>query len=141
MRRRLDPLTREERSQRMALVKGKDTGPERLVRRALWDLGYRYRLHRSGIPGRPDIVITRLRKVIFVHGCFWHRHVGCSRTRLPKTRVAFWRRKFEGNVIRDRSVRARLAREGWSSLIVWECVAEQRALLERRLRAFLERSA
>jgi DNA mismatch endonuclease (patch repair protein) len=125
----------------MALVKGRDTAPERAVRRALSRLGYRYRLHSPRVPGKPDIVLARLRKVIFVHGCFWHRHRGCARTRVPKTRVSFWERKFEENVVRDRSVRAKLARAGWRSFVVWECVSEKPALLERRLAAFLGRSA
>jgi DNA mismatch endonuclease (patch repair protein) len=141
MPRRLDPLSRLERSHQMALVKGRDTSPERAVRRALSRLGYRYRLHSPRVPGKPDIVLARLRKVIFVHGCFWHRHHGCARTRVPKTRVSFWERKFEENVVRDRSVRAKLARAGWRSLVVWECVSEKPVLLERRLLAFLGRSA
>lgn len=141
MPRRLDPLNRLERSRQMALVKGRDTIPERAVRRAVSRLGYRFRLHSSRVPGKPDIVLAGLRKVILVHGCFWHRHRGCARTRVPKTRVSFWERKFEENVARDRSVRAKLARAGWRSLVVWECVSEQPVLLERRLLAFLRRSA
>lgn len=137
MSRRLDPLTPAQRSRQMALVKGRNTGPELAVRRALSHLGYRFRLHSPRVPGRPDIVLPGLRKVILVHGCFWHRHPGCSRTRVPKSRVAFWTRKFQENVARDRSVRGRLARAGWSSLVIWECMSERPALLERRLLAFL----
>lgn len=139
MSRRLDPLTPKERSQQMALVRGRHTGPELAVRRALSRLGYRYRLHARGVPGRPDIVLPQLRSVILVHGCFWHRHRGCSRTRVPKTRVAFWTSKFAENVTRDRSVRARLARAGWRSLVIWECLSERAQILEARLVAFLER--
>jgi len=134
---RLDPLTKPERSARMALVKGKDTHPELVVRRAVWKLGFRYRLHVPEIPGRPDIVLPRLRSVIFVHGCFWHRHRGCARTRVPKTRMPFWTAKFAENVKRDRAARARLAREGWRSLVIWECVSENAALLNQRLKRFL----
>ena len=121
----------------MALVRGKDTGPELTVRRALSRLGYRYRLHPGNVPGRPDIVIRRLRSAIFVHGCFWHRHSGCARTRVPKSRVEFWRRKFAENVARDRHVRARLRREGWRILVVWECVSEKPGYVEKKLLAFL----
>lgn len=135
--RRLDPLTREERSRQMGLVKCKDTVPELVVRRAVWSLGFRYRLHPPGVPGRPDLVLPRLRKVIFVHGCFWHRHRGCARTRIPKTRVTFWVRKFDGNVARDRSIRTRLARAGWRSLVVWECVSEDPQTLRGLLLDFL----
>lgn len=123
----------------MALVRGRDTRPELAVRRALSRLGYRYRLHPRGVPGRPDIVLPRLRSVVLVHGCFWHRHRGCSRTRVPKTHVAFWTRKFAENVTRDRSVRARLASAGWRSLVIWECVSESAQVLDARLVAFLER--
>ncbi len=133
----LDPLTKRERSARMALVKGKNTRPELVVRRAVWRLGFRYRLHAANVLGKPDIVLPRLRSVIFVHGCFWHRHPGCSRTRVPRTRVSFWTSKFAGNVARDRRVRSRLSRGGWRSLVIWECVSEHRSLLERRLRRFL----
>ena len=134
---RRDPLTKRQRSRQMALVKSKNTGPELAVRRILYRLGYRYRLHPVDIPGRPDIVLRRHRKVIFVHGCFWHRHRGCSRTRTPKTRIRFWRRKFDQNVARDRFVRSALVRDGWKPLIVWECDSENVTVLERRLLRFL----
>jgi len=134
---RLDPLTKEQRSERMGLVKGKNTRPEIVVRKAMWRLGFRYRLHATDVPGKPDIVLPRFRSAIFVHGCFWHRHRGCARTRLPKTRLAFWTAKFAATVARDRTVRARLARAGWRSLLIWECVSEDPRLLDRRLRRFL----
>jgi DNA mismatch endonuclease, patch repair protein len=135
--RRRDPLTKQQRSLQMSLVKSRNTKPEILVRRMVWRLGYRYRLHSRDIPGRPDIVFRRLRKAIFVHGCFWHRHRGCDRTRTPKSRVRFWRQKFEENVVRDRSTYARLLRAGWKVLIIWECIAEEPEALEAQLRSFL----
>lgn len=138
---RLDPLTVKERSERMALVKNRDTVPERVVRKTLFRLGYRYRLHSQGILGRPDIVLPKYGSVIFVHGCFWHRHPGCVRTRTPRSRVAFWTAKFQQNVARDRLVRNTLRREGWKVLVVWECQSEQQSLLERRLLTFLEEKA
>ena len=112
LRARVDPLTREQRSHQMSLVRAKHTRPEKVVRAALTRLGYRYRLHPRNVPGRPDIVIRRLRSAILVHGCFWHRHRGCTRTRMPKTRVDFWSTKFSNNIARDRSVRSQLRRDG-----------------------------
>jgi len=135
--RRHDPLTKRQRSRQMGLVKSKDTWPEIVVRRAVWALGYRYRLHSCDVPGHPDIVLKSLRKAIFVHGCFWHRHRGCPRTRTPKSRTRFWKKKFEENVVRDRSVRARLSRAGWKVLVIWECMSEKPAMLEASLRSFL----
>src|SRR5437870_13346987 len=123
--RRLDPLTREQRSRQMGLGRARDTRPELTVRKALSGLGYRYRLHPKNVPGRPDIVIRRLRSAIFVHGCFWHRHTRCARTRVPKSRVAFWTQKFAENVVRDRRVRARLRGAGWRILVIWECLSEK----------------
>jgi DNA mismatch endonuclease (patch repair protein) len=135
--RRRDPLTKLERSRQMGLVRCKDTRPEMVVRKTLWGMGYRYRLHVKDLPGRPDVVLRALRRVIFVHGCFWHRHIGCARTRTPKTRVEFWRKKFDENVERDRSVRRHLKQAGWNVLVIWECTAEKPSLLEAKLRAFL----
>ena len=138
---RLDPLTKEQRSRQMALVRNRNTRPELAVRRALSRLGFRYRLHPSNVPGRPDIVIRRLRAAIFVHGCFWHRHTGCARTRVPKTRIDFWTRKFNENIVRDRSVRSQLRHEGWRTLVIWECTSEHPQHVEARLSSFLgERS-
>ena len=121
----------------MALVRHKDTAPEMTVRKMLSRLGYRYRLHVADLPGKPDVVFRPRRKAIFVHGCFWHRHRGCARTRTPKTRVEFWTQKFADNVARDRSNRAKLSRAGWSTLVVWECVSEKPRVLERKLLKFL----
>ncbi len=138
---RKDPLTKQERSRQMGLVRSRNTRPEIVVRRAVWRLGYRYRLHSRDVPGRPDIVLKPVKKAIFVHGCFWHRHSGCPRTRTPKSRVRFWTRKFEENVARDKSARARLLRAGWKVLVIWECVSEKPELLEATLRSFLESRA
>lgn len=121
----------------MALVRGTDTKPELVVRRLAHRLGYRFRLHRRDLPGRPDLVFTGRRKAIFVHGCFWHRHPGCKATRVPKTRVQFWQRKFEDNVRRDAAVQQALAEEGWQVLVIWECEVKEATALESRLREFL----
>ncbi len=136
-----DPLTPSERSRQMALVTSRDTKPERAVRQALRLLGVRYRVNSKSLPGTPDIVLAPIRKVIFVHGCFWHRHRGCPRTRLPKTRVAFWSNKFDQNVARDRAARTKLTKSGWKTLVLWECDTEKPALLIRRLRRFLDGAA
>ena len=117
----MDTLTKAERSERMARVKGKDTKPELVVRSALHRAGLRYRLHHKGLPGRPDIVFPSEKVAVFVHGCFWHRHEGCPRTRTPKTRVGFWEEKFAGTVERDRKATAALEAEGWHVHVIWEC--------------------
>jgi DNA mismatch endonuclease (patch repair protein) len=105
----------------MASVRGKDTKPELELRRGLHRLGYRFRLHRKDLPGRPDIVLPKHRTVIFVNGCFWHRHDGCSKATTPKTRVEFWSTKFEQNVARDQRNVEDLEAAGWRVLVVWEC--------------------
>ena len=133
----LDPLSPAERSERMGRVRGKDTKPELIVRRLVHGLGYRYRLHVTKLPGQPDLVFTGRRKVIFVHGCFWHRHEGCPLTRLPKSRVEFWRAKLEGNRVRDLDNQSRLSAEGWSFLVIWECEIKDRVALTARVQAFL----
>lgn len=109
------------RSTLMAKVKGRNTSPEMKVRRALHSLGFRFRLHRKDLPGRPDIVLPRHRLVIFVHGCFWHRHPGCKMTTTPKTRRAFWEEKFATNVLRDQRNIDDLEKLGWRVATIWEC--------------------
>lgn len=133
-----DTMSREERSRRMALIRSGDTKPEMLVRRLLHGMGYRYRLHRRNLPGTPDLVFTSRRAVVFVHGCFWHRHAGCPLARLPKSRMDFWRPKLEGN--RERDVRnvAALESEGWRVLTVWECELKDMDRLASKLRRFLD---
>jgi DNA mismatch endonuclease (patch repair protein) len=116
----MDILSPEARSAMMSRIRGKDTAPELTVRRMLFALGYRYRLHVRSLPGRPDLVFPARRKVIFVHGCFWHGH-SCLGGKLPGTRTRFWAEKIDGNKRRDRRNRAALQRLGWESLVVWEC--------------------
>ena len=116
-----DFLTPAERSRRMASIRSKDTSPELRLRRALHGLGLRYRLHDRRLPGHPDIVLPRHRAVIFVHGCFWHRHAGCKVAATPKSNTDFWVQKFERNVARDQRSAAALAAIGWRVLVVWEC--------------------
>jgi DNA mismatch endonuclease (patch repair protein) len=107
----------------MARIRGRDTIPEKRVRSALHRVGYRFRLHSKRLPGRPDIVLQKHRTVVFVHGCFWHRHRGCRFTYTPKSRTAFWSKKFQGNVDRDRRSTRALRRLGWHVVTVWECEA------------------
>ena len=116
------PLTR---SQVMSRVRSKNTGPELLVRRALWDAGIRYRLHYKNMPGNPDLVLVGRHAVVFVHGCFWHRHENCPRTRTPKTRVEWWTAKLARNRERDAEVRSLLEASGWRIFVIWECEAER----------------
>lgn len=137
----MDTLTRAERSERMARVRGKNTTPELVVRRAVHGLGFRYRLHGRGLPGKPDLVFRKARKLIFVHGCFWHRHAAasCRLARLPKSRLGFWKPKLQANHLRDVRNVATLRGDGWRVLIVWECQLSNKARLRRRLKTFLGR--
>ncbi|MGH2345815.1 MAG: very short patch repair endonuclease [Chloroflexota bacterium] len=132
----MDTLTSQKRSERMSRVRGKNTKLEMEVRRAVHGMGYRYRLHSKTLPGHPDLVFARQRKVIFVHGCFWHRHEGCGRT--PKSRLDFWVPKLEANKKRDAANQDKLREMGWSFLVVWECEMKDRHVLAERLQAFLE---
>lgn len=137
-----DSLSPEQRSERMSRVRSKDTGPEFRVRRVAHALGYRYRLHRRDLPGKPDLVFPGRRKVIFVHGCFWHRHTdpACKLARLPKSRLDFWLPKLQGNRERDLRNQQALRAMGWEVLVVWECELGERAALEYKLRRFLDGS-
>lgn len=134
----MDSLSPTERTQRMRLVRGRDTRPEWLIRRLAHGMGCRYRLHRRDLPGCPDLVFPSRRKVIFVHGCFWHRHDGCRLARLPKSRLAFWRPKLEGNKARDARHLLDLAQLGWRSLVIWECELSNLDQVREVMRIFLE---
>lgn len=133
-----DKLSPEQRSRNMARIRGKNTAPEMTVRQLLHRLGYRYRLHVAGLPGRPDIVFPARRKVVFLHGCFWHRHLGCKYAYMPKSRVDFWRRKFDQNIARDERDLSALRAIGWEALVVWECEVRKVDTLRGRLVRFLE---
>lgn len=134
----MDTLAPAERSARMALVRAKDTKPELLVRRLVHRMGYRYRLYRSDLLGKPDLVFPACGKVIFIHGCFWHRHARCALARLPKSRGDFWLPRLTANSERDaRNVRAQ-RRLGWSVLTIWECQLGDTAKLANRIRGFLD---
>lgn len=132
----MDTLTPSQRSERMARIKAKDTKPELAVRRLVHRMGFRYRLHVRDLPGHPDLVFRSRRKVIFVHGCFWHRHE-CHLGRLPKSRLDFWKTKLDANARRDKTVEKQLADLGWQVLIVWECEVKDEVALMSRINAFL----
>jgi len=122
----------------MARIRPKDSRPELFVRKLIFALGYRYRLHVKDLPGRPDLVFRKRRKVIFVHGCFWHGHRNCSRARLPKSRREFWVPKLEGNVRRDHRTERALRKDEWKVLTIWECQLKNSGKLETRIRRFLD---
>ena len=105
----------------MSRIRGKDSRPELALRRVLHAMGFRYRLHGAGLPGKPDLVLPRYRTVVFVHGCFWHRHAGCNIATMPKSNTAFWAEKFTKNMDRDRRVSGQLEALGWLVLTAWEC--------------------
>jgi DNA mismatch endonuclease (patch repair protein) len=131
-----EKITKAERSRIMAAVKSKDTTPELLVRRLVHRLGYRFRLHRRSLPGCPDIVLARLRKIINIHGCFWHMH-SCGRCRIPSSHRAYWVAKLKRNRERDMRTIRKLRRLGWSVLTVWECQTTDQESLTRRISRFL----
>lgn len=116
-----DTISAERRSWNMSRIAGRNTKPEIFLRSLLHRAGFRFRLHAKDLPGKPDIVLPRYRIAIFVHGCFWHRHPGCSNATMPSTRTDFWAAKFDGNVERDARNVAALEEAGWTVLIVWEC--------------------
>lgn len=133
----VDLLTPPERSAHMRRIRKRDTEPELVVRRITHALGFRYRLHRQNLPGTPDLVLPRHRKVIQVHGCFWHQHIGCRLARQPKSRLDYWLPKLARNVERDRAAQAALDAAGWSCLTVWECQTRHTEQLQELLRRFL----
>ncbi len=132
-----DKLSPERRSVNMKAIRSKDTSPEMAVRRLVHGMGYRYRLHRKNLPGKPDLVFGPKRKVIFVHGCFWHQHSNCVDGRKPKSNTGYWSEKLERNVRRDAENRTRLEADGWEVLVVWECETARPEALTARLHAFL----
>ena len=130
-------LTPAQRRYNMSRIRGKNTVPEMIVRRLVHGMGYRYRLHRRDLPGRPDLVFPARRQVIFVHGCFWHRHACRFGSVRPRTNAAFWEEKISGNVARDNRELEALAALGWETRVVWECETRNPDALKRSLRAFL----
>lgn len=128
-----DVVSKAQRSRMMASIRTRDTEPERAVRSIIHALGYRFRLNRKDLPGSPDIVLPRYKTVIFVHGCFWHRHRGCKYAYHPGSNQAFWNLKFKKNVARDKAVTSSLRALGWRVMVVWECELRSGGKLVRRL--------
>jgi DNA mismatch endonuclease, patch repair protein len=125
----MDTLSPRQRSAVMGRIRSKNTAPEMTVRKLVHGMGYRYRLHKRSLPGTPDLVFPARKRVIFVHGCFWHKHAGC--VRLPKSKMEYWKPKLEGNRRRDLSVQRKLRSLGWKALIIWECEVREKDLAER----------
>jgi DNA mismatch endonuclease (patch repair protein) len=134
----VDTVSPARRSEIMRLVRSKNTKPELQVRRLVHSMGYRYRLHSKILPGHPDLVFAGLHRVIFVHGCFWHRHAGCAQARLPKSRTDFWIPKLEANRKRDSASKRRLVQNGWRVLTIWECQVKNADKLRGRIGRFLD---
>ena len=136
----MDRISKEHRSWNMSRIQSRDTKPEKTVRSILHGLGYRFRLHRKDLPGKPDIVLRRYNSVIFVHGCFWHRHKDCKNASIPKTKKTFWKEKFKANIERDIKVKNELKSNGWRVLVVWECELTDIESVEKELEKFLKKS-
>ncbi|MBI3452617.1 MAG: DNA mismatch endonuclease Vsr [Rhodospirillales bacterium] len=134
----MDTRTPQKRSEIMSLVRNKNTKPELAVRRIAFRRGFRYRLHRGDLPGRPDLVFPSKQKVIFVHGCFWHSHSQCSKARPPKSRKNYWLPKLRQNRQRDTRNRAELRKLGWASLVIWQCQLKNEAAVIRKIERFLD---
>ena len=130
----MDTVSKEVRSRNMSAIKSKNTKPESVVRSLLFAQGYRYRLHRKDLPGKPDIVLKKHNTVIFVHGCFWHQHKKCKRANIPKSNKKYWIPKLERNVKRDRSHNSKLKKQGWKVLVIWECETKDSEKIILRLK-------
>ena len=134
----MDTISEEKRSWNMSRIRGKDTKPEIIVRSMLHRMGYRFRLHRKDLPGKPDIVLPKYNTVIFVHGCFWHRHKGCKYAYKPKSRIDFWNAKFDDTAARDKRNRKQLQAKGWNVEIIWECETGNNDMLAARIRTIFD---
>lgn len=123
----------------MSRIRSGNTSPEKTVRTLMHKMGYRFRLHEKKLPGTPDIVLPKYRTVVFVHGCFWHRHRNCKYAYMPKTKVKFWREKFNSNVIHDKRIRRELTRTGWRVIVIWECQIRNKEQVTRRIARLIPR--
>lgn len=134
-----DKISKARRSANMRNIRAKNTAPELSVRRLVYGLGFRYRLHSAQLPGKPDIVLSRLKKIVEVRGCFWHQHKGCIDSHMPKSRRDYWIPKLARNVRRDKTNEQRLRKNGWDVLTIWECELRDTDRLRARIIAFLDR--
>jgi DNA mismatch endonuclease (patch repair protein) len=136
----MDTISVQRRSENMRAIRSKNTKPEMVIRRLVYSMGYRYRLHRKDLPGKPDLVFVGLRKVLFLHGCFWHGH-DCKRgAHIPKTNSEYWERKIGRNKVRDAEHETALQAQGWSVLVIWECQTKDEIALKELLLSFLDSS-
>jgi DNA mismatch endonuclease (patch repair protein) len=135
----MDIISKEKRSWNMSRIRSKDTKPEKIVRFLLHRMGYRFRLHVNNLPGKPDIVLPKYRTVIFVHGCFWHRHKGCKYAYTPKSRIEFWEKKFADNIERFKSVKKELINKSWKVIVIWECETKFDKELESKLQLIFDK--
>lgn len=133
----MDRITKEKRSEIMSRIRGKNTSPEMIVRKLVYSLGYRYRLHGKNLPGKPDLVFAGRKKVIFVHGCFWHCHK-CKSGHLPKSRLEYWLPKLEANKRRDAENSEELIKRGWKILVLWQCEIKDISALKEAIISFLD---
>ncbi|KKR29997.1 MAG: mismatch endonuclease Vsr protein [Candidatus Woesebacteria bacterium GW2011_GWA1_39_8] len=136
----MDKLTKEKRSQNMAQIRSKNTEPEIRVRKILAELGWNYRLHSRKLPGKPDIVISKIKTAIFINGCFWHQHKGCKRCTMPKSNSEYWNKKLEGNIQKQKQSIKDLKILGWKTAIIWECQTKNRVFLNKILRRAVEKT-
>ena len=134
----MDVFSREKRSKIMSRVGGKNTKPEVIVRSLLHNMGYRFRLHRKDLPGKPDITLPKYKKIIFVHGCFWHGHKNCPRSKRPTTNESFWNEKLDKNIARDKLNIDNLIEAGWDVFVIWTCEVKDLDKLKNKLLSFLE---
>lgn len=134
----MDFMSPEKRSKIMSSIRSKDTQPELMIRRLIHSMGYRYRLHNKKLPGKPDLTFSSRRKVIFVHGCFWHQHKECGHGKVPTSRVDYWKPKLEKNVKRDIENQKKISAAGWDYLVIWECEIEDIESVIVRIKNFLE---
>lgn len=134
----MDIFSKTERSRIMSRISGKDTQPELVVRSTLHKMGHRFRLHRDDLPGKPDITLPKHKKIIFVHGCFWHGHEGCLRSKRPSSNIKFWNEKLDKNLKRDQNNLRKIEELGWDALVVWACEVKNLKLLKKKLTSFLD---
>lgn len=133
----MDRVSVQQRAKNMSRIHCKNTAPETQLRKLVYGLGFRYRIHENKLPGRPDIVFRKRQKLIFLHGCFWHQHKKCKDGRIPNSRQSYWRPKLTGNKMRDARNRLRLRKLGWQSLVIWECELASRSAVQRKVQRFL----
>lgn len=133
----MDKLTPQARSLNMSKIRAKNTKPELMVRRILWKMGYRYRLHKALLPGKPDIFIPRIKTAVFIHGCFWHQHEGCKRSFMPKSNLDYWKNKLKNNVLRFDKVKEELTAAGFKVVVIWECETKNKEQLIDLIKKYL----